>query len=210
MTTLTRTLIVAATGLLISAGVALARPAVVTTDLNLRAGASTYAPVIIVLPVGATVETHDCSGGWCAVSWRGYEGYASASYLDAPGYAPAPRYYPSPPPPPTSYYDYDYDYYDRRGYRRDYDDRRRARRRRDSDDDRDRRRSRRRDRDDDDRDRRRSRSRDRDDDDRDRRRSRKRGRDNRDDGLSPRNIESLRSRNLYFGPDRDRGRRKDD
>ncbi len=131
MSALTKTLLVAAGGVLFSASVALARPAVVVSDQYLRAGASVYAPIILVMPRGATVEIYDCRVGWCAVSWRGYDGYASASYLDPLGYAP-PRYYP-PSPPPYYYYDYDY---------RDYDYRDRGRNKRKRDDGRDRHRSR--------------------------------------------------------------------
>lgn len=71
---------IAATLLVSSAAVASAAPAVVTTDLNLRAGQGTNHSVIDVLPRGSMVDVTGCGDGWCYVRDRG--GYASASYLD--------------------------------------------------------------------------------------------------------------------------------
>ena len=65
---------------LMSAGGASAIPAVVSTDLNVRAGEGVDYPVIVVMPEGRTVDVTGCGDGWCYV--RGYGGYASASYLD--------------------------------------------------------------------------------------------------------------------------------
>lgn len=181
MGTLTKTLLVAAGGLLFSAGAALARPAVVVTDLNLRAGASVYAPVILTMPRGARVEIYDCGAGWCTVNWRGYQGYASASYLAPLGYAP-PRYYP-PSPPPYYYYDYDRD---------DYRDRGRSKRHRD--DDRDRYRGRDHDRDDG----RKGRDRDRDNDDNNNKRHGRKG--DGDGGLKKPNDEPDRVEKMRDNP----------
>jgi hypothetical protein len=76
--------------LIASVAVATAAPAVVTGDLNLRAGPGTGYGVMTVLPAGATVDAWRCSGNWCRVDYAGYSGFASASYLDIGGYAAAP------------------------------------------------------------------------------------------------------------------------
>lgn len=75
----------AATVLGLSAGLAAASPAVTETDLNMRNAPGTWGDVITVIPGGATVDVAGCSGGWCDVAWAGFQGYASASYLDAIG-----------------------------------------------------------------------------------------------------------------------------
>lgn len=87
--------------LLASAGAAVAAPAVVTGDLNLRSGPGTGYRVIDTMPAGATVNVRGCSGSWCRVAWGGTVGYASASYLGlgGPVYAAAPPpVYVAPPP----------------------------------------------------------------------------------------------------------------
>jgi uncharacterized protein YraI len=85
--------------LLGSAGVASA--AVVEGDLNLRSGPGTSYRVIDTMPAGANVAILGCTGSWCRVSFRGIEGYASASYLGGGGpvYAAEPPVYVAPPPP---------------------------------------------------------------------------------------------------------------
>lgn len=89
-------LVLAAGALLISASAAGA--AVVTNDLNLRAGPTTRSPVIDTMPAGAYVNILSCSGSWCRVAWRGTVGYASASYLAGGGaYAYSPPVYVAPP-----------------------------------------------------------------------------------------------------------------
>lgn len=71
-----------AAGLLFGAtGLAAAAPAMVAGDLNLRAGPGTGYGVLTTMPAGATVRLIGCSGSWCRVSYRGFAGYASASYL---------------------------------------------------------------------------------------------------------------------------------
>ena len=79
---------------LASAGVAAAAPAMVTGDLNLRAGPGTGYAVINTMPAGATVNVLGCSGSWCRVAWGGSRGFASRSYLDRAG----PVYAAEPPP----------------------------------------------------------------------------------------------------------------
>lgn len=87
--------------LLVSASAALAAPALVTGDVNLRTGPGTNFGVITVLPGGATVNVLGCGGGWCRIAWRDGNGYASSSYLDLGGgpvyAAPPPAYYAPPP-----------------------------------------------------------------------------------------------------------------
>lgn len=74
-----KTLTLATTALLLSAGIASA--ATVTNDLNLRRAPGTRYGVIDTLPAGADVNVIGCTGNWCRVDWQGEVGYASASYL---------------------------------------------------------------------------------------------------------------------------------
>jgi uncharacterized protein YraI len=97
--TIIKTGFLAASLLAGSAALASAAPAVVSNDLNLRAGPGTGYGVVAVMPAGSTVDTIGCTGNWCRVSYGGVVGYASASYLDGRGaYAAAPRaVYVAPP-----------------------------------------------------------------------------------------------------------------
>ncbi len=78
-----RVLFAAAVATAMGAGAAMAAPAVVTTDLNVRAGQGTNHPIVGVLPEGSVVETRGCGDGWCFIPQLG--GYASASYLSPAG-----------------------------------------------------------------------------------------------------------------------------
>jgi len=78
-----RVLFAAAVATAMGAGAAMAAPAVVTTDLNVRAGQGTNHPVVGVLPEGSVVETRGCGDGWCFIPQLG--GYASSSYLQPAG-----------------------------------------------------------------------------------------------------------------------------
>lgn len=62
---------------------AAAQDAIVTTDLNMRAGPSTSFPVVDVIPASAPVDVHGCLTGysWCDVSSQGSRGWVSSSYL---------------------------------------------------------------------------------------------------------------------------------
>lgn len=87
----------AAAALVLSTGIAIAAPARVETDLNVRSGEGTGFPVIAVMPAGATVDVSGCADGWCYVS--DYNGFASADYLNIAGWAytaPAPAYVAPP------------------------------------------------------------------------------------------------------------------
>lgn len=60
-----------------------AQDAVVTVDLNMRAGPSTAFPVVDVVSEGTPVDVHGCVAGysWCDVSAYDNRGWVSASYL---------------------------------------------------------------------------------------------------------------------------------
>jgi uncharacterized protein YraI len=64
-------------------GMASAQDAVVTTDLNMRAGPSTEFPVVAVIPDNGRVDVHGCVRGysWCDVTWADLRGWVSANYL---------------------------------------------------------------------------------------------------------------------------------
>ena len=63
----------------------------VIQDLNLRSGPSTGYRVLAVMPGGAPVSVHHCTGGWCQVTFGGRTGWASQRYLDLRvAYAPRP------------------------------------------------------------------------------------------------------------------------
>jgi uncharacterized protein YraI len=62
---------------------AFAQDAIVTIDLNMRAGPSTAFPVVDVVPGRTPVDVHGCVAGysWCDVSADGNRGWVSAAYL---------------------------------------------------------------------------------------------------------------------------------
>lgn len=64
-------------GLMIATGAAWARDATTATALSLREGPGTNYYRIATMPAGARVDLKGCRGGWCAVIWDGYRGYAS-------------------------------------------------------------------------------------------------------------------------------------
>jgi uncharacterized protein YraI len=72
---------------------AAAQDAIVTADLNMRAGPSTSFPVVDVIPESAPVDVHGCLSGysWCDVSSQGNRGWVSANYLS---YAASGSYVP--------------------------------------------------------------------------------------------------------------------
>jgi uncharacterized protein YraI len=80
--------------------VAAAADAVVTADLNMRAGPSTNFPVVGVIPDNGQVDVHGCVRGynWCDVTWRDERGWVSASYLEyyyQERYVPLAEYAPT-------------------------------------------------------------------------------------------------------------------
>jgi len=95
--------------------------ALVTGNINLRAGPGAQAPRLAVLPAGAQVAVLGClPQGWCDVVWGGLRGWATGRYLrqivpqviNAAPYVLAldPRYLRPAPPwlmgAPTIYYGY--------------------------------------------------------------------------------------------------------
>jgi uncharacterized protein YraI len=73
--------------LAVSAGalpaVAEAATAFSTANVNMRSGPSTRYPAVIVVPAGSRVNIQGCmsSANWCDVSYAGYRGWVSGSYL---------------------------------------------------------------------------------------------------------------------------------
>jgi len=54
--------------LLVSSAAAFAAPALVLSDLNIRAGPGMASPVVITVPGGSTVDVLECDpSGWCSV-----------------------------------------------------------------------------------------------------------------------------------------------
>ncbi len=79
-------------------GAALAEPAAVVTDLNMRSGPSTSYRVITVLPRGTVVDVIGCRARWCEVEWRGRAGFVSERYLaDVRAPVRPPPVQPGPP-----------------------------------------------------------------------------------------------------------------
>lgn len=78
-----------------------AYPAQSTVALNVRSGPSTGYGVVDVLYQGEVVDVRSCSGGWCAITHNGPDGYVSGRYLTQAGNNPPPRQ-PSPSPQPTN------------------------------------------------------------------------------------------------------------
>lgn len=104
-----RSLLIAGAVLAFSATVAVARPALVVTDVNLRAGPTTASPSYGIIPGGTTVDIRNCGGGWCEAYFGGRRGFIASQYLDGGGPPPVMRVAPPPPPmygapPPPPYY----------------------------------------------------------------------------------------------------------
>jgi len=77
--------------------------AVVTVNLNVRAGPGIGYPRIAALPPGAGVAILGCDPNqWCDIAWGGLRGWVSGQYLapadgGAPYYAPPAPVYTTPP-----------------------------------------------------------------------------------------------------------------
>ncbi len=97
-----RAYLLAGAAVLVSAASAIASPALVTADLNLRAGPGVQHRSVGVVPGGSTVNVFECQQGWCAVSAFGRNGFVKGDYLD---FGEPMRGYraPPPPPPPVAY-----------------------------------------------------------------------------------------------------------
>lgn len=77
-----------------------ARSAHTTADLNLRTGPGTQYQIVATMPAGSRVDIGDCAEGWCAVDWRGRDGYASMVGLAGGRAEPAPEVLVIDPPYP--------------------------------------------------------------------------------------------------------------
>jgi hypothetical protein len=85
--TMMKRLMTSAGVLALSTGVAAAAPAVVQSDVNLRAGPGTQHQAIAAMPAGATVDVMGCQGRWCQVNFAGTPGFANRAYLGLGGVA---------------------------------------------------------------------------------------------------------------------------
>lgn len=84
-------------GTLAAPTAALAQDAIVTMDLNMRAGPSPEFPVVDVLPGNTPVDIHGCLAGysWCDVSTESGRGWVYSAYLSYAaegGYVPLVQY----------------------------------------------------------------------------------------------------------------------
>jgi uncharacterized protein YraI len=79
--TQSKTLLIAALGLVIWAGIARADPAVVTSRLNLRSGPGPAFGVRSVLEPGTKIDVRRCRGKWCRVKFKRNIGYVSRLYV---------------------------------------------------------------------------------------------------------------------------------
>ncbi len=107
--------------LAVSAASALARPAVTTTDSNLRGGPGVENPVVGVLPAGSAIDVGNCAGTWCRVSGDGLTGFLSRSLIAFGGARGAPAVATLPPGPgpvgsDVGPYPDDYAYTNNNGY----------------------------------------------------------------------------------------------
>jgi uncharacterized protein YraI len=76
------------------------QPAIVTTDVNMRAGPSTEFPVVDVIPDNDQVAVFGCieEYEWCDVGWRDTRGWVAGEYLRYrrdTGYVPLIEYGPT-------------------------------------------------------------------------------------------------------------------
>ncbi len=120
----------------LSATYAVAAPAYVASNVNMRSGPGTTNEIVTRIPGGSLVDANNCKDGWCEVSWQGKSGFAIQTALDMSGRVPSrlsmsyqavpgpgPGYIESGPPvyygPAPYYYGPRY-YYGRPYYRRRY------------------------------------------------------------------------------------------
>jgi uncharacterized protein YraI len=74
---------------IVSATSAMAAPAYVMTNVNMRSGPATTNEVVTRIPGGSLIEANNCKDGWCEVSWQGKNGYAIQTSLDLSGRVPS-------------------------------------------------------------------------------------------------------------------------
>jgi hypothetical protein len=103
---LARTTLLAAASIGLTCGLAAAEPALVTRNINLRAGPGTSFPIVASIPGGSTVDAADCKGEWCSVHFGKHAGHAIRTALDFGDGAGPPGGPPvagAVPPPPVVY-----------------------------------------------------------------------------------------------------------
>lgn len=88
--TASRLMIGVATLGLLSATSAMAAPAYVLSNVNLRQAAGTANPIMAKIPAGSLVDAANCAE-WCEVSWQGMRGFVIATALDRSGRVPPRR-----------------------------------------------------------------------------------------------------------------------
>ncbi|MFD0987622.1 SH3 domain-containing protein [Methyloligella solikamskensis] len=71
-----------------------------TADLNLRTGPGTQYQIIATMPAGSRIDIGDCADNWCAVEWRGQDGFASMVGLAGGQAGPVPEVIVIDPPYP--------------------------------------------------------------------------------------------------------------
>lgn len=75
----------AAMTLMATAGAAMAAPAYVTGNVNVRSGPGTGYGIVDTIRRGERVEIERCRGSWCFVEKRGPDGWVSANFLERGG-----------------------------------------------------------------------------------------------------------------------------
>ena len=85
---------------LASVSAALAAPATVTTNVNVRSGPSQQTAVVDVLQAGTRVDAQCDSSGWCQVNYGRVSGWVSAAYVSLGGVSMNPKP-PQPQPVPV-------------------------------------------------------------------------------------------------------------
>jgi uncharacterized protein YraI len=70
---------------------ALAKPAYVSSTVNLRAAPNTTSEVVSKIPGGSLIDADNCTDGWCAVTFQDKSGFAIQSALDMSGRVPQQR-----------------------------------------------------------------------------------------------------------------------
>lgn len=85
-------------GAMLLPGVAMARDAYTTGNVNIRTGPGTNYGRIGTLPAGTPIDVRNCSGNWCNVYGDRLRGWISANYIayDRPSYRPPVVVVPPP------------------------------------------------------------------------------------------------------------------
>lgn len=98
----------------LSAGTALAVPAMVERGSNFRSGPGTNFRVLTTIRAGEVLDVQGCSSGWCAAVYGPYQGYIARSLVDMGRVGTGARY--APPAVGLSYGYYDGPYRRHHGY----------------------------------------------------------------------------------------------